>query len=305
VEQVPVRVPLPGGGVLVAEWLRVSQPGPAVVVVHGAGGSSESPYAVRTARAFARRGFHVLRVNLRGSGLGAGQANEVYHGGLTDDLELYRAFLEQQPEVTRIGWIGFSLGGHALLRWAGRWGDDVPASTLGVVAVSAPLDLAAAAAAFREGRRSIYEAFMMRGLVNNARALVRRAPHRLLFDERDLSRMKIVQEFDGTVVASLWGFQSAEDYYRRASCVSLLHRVRAPTLCVYAKDDPFVSYEASVTDAMERASDAVRFQITEHGGHVGFTERFRDLRGDSFAAREAASFFDELLASEEREILLP
>ena len=53
------------------------------------------------------------------------------------------------------------------------------------------------------------------------------------------------------------------------STVIYLARITAPTLCISALDDPFLPPEA-VTRARAEASPAVRFVVTQNGGHVGF-----------------------------------
>src|SRR5690349_14841333 len=91
---VPLRRPLPRGtrselvdiafddGTLVAACTWLPHPAPAVIVIHGTSGSSEDAYVVRASRALVRAGFHAVRLNQRGTGLGQGRAKRLYHGGL-------------------------------------------------------------------------------------------------------------------------------------------------------------------------------------------------------------------------------
>ncbi|HEX9203389.1 MAG TPA: alpha/beta hydrolase, partial [Vicinamibacteria bacterium] len=67
------------------------QPGPrshspALLTVHGLGGSDASPYVVSTGRLAFARGWHVLRMNMRGAGDGEALCPRLYDAGLDLDL---------------------------------------------------------------------------------------------------------------------------------------------------------------------------------------------------------------------------
>ena len=72
--------------------LRASwQPGPresrpALLIVHGLGGSDRSSYMVSTGRYAHARGWHVIRMNMRGSGDGEALCPLLYNAGLDGDL---------------------------------------------------------------------------------------------------------------------------------------------------------------------------------------------------------------------------
>jgi predicted alpha/beta-fold hydrolase len=48
----------------------------------------------------------------------------------------------------------------------------------------------------------------------------------------------------------------------------LLNRIAKPTLIIHAKDDPFMDHH--VIPKPENLPSQVEYQLTEHGGHVGF-----------------------------------
>ena len=54
---------------------------PALLVVHGLGGSDASPYVVSTGRLAWARGWHVVRMNMRGSGDGEALCPLLYNAG--------------------------------------------------------------------------------------------------------------------------------------------------------------------------------------------------------------------------------
>src|SRR5262245_54619857 len=67
------------------------QPGPhadrpALVLIHGLGGSDASAYMVSTGRHAYARGWHVVRMNMRGAGDGEAHCLRLYNAGLDTDL---------------------------------------------------------------------------------------------------------------------------------------------------------------------------------------------------------------------------
>src|SRR5689334_22411369 len=55
-----LRLPIPGGALHGEAWWHREGERPAVIVIHGVGGSSASKYVVRAAVALHRAGFHVV-----------------------------------------------------------------------------------------------------------------------------------------------------------------------------------------------------------------------------------------------------
>jgi predicted alpha/beta-fold hydrolase len=95
-------------------------------------------------------------------------------------------------------------------------------------------------------------------------------------------------EYDGRVVAPLYGFRSAADYYERASSRPFLARIRVPTLVIHADDDPFMVPAAVPTPG--ELSPAVTLELTRGGGHVGFVAGRRPGRPDYWLFRRIPEF---------------
>jgi predicted alpha/beta-fold hydrolase len=254
--------------------LRASwQPGsredrPAVVLVHGLGGSDSSTYVLSTGVLAFRRGWHVVRMNMRGSGDGEELCPLLYNAGLDGDL---LATLEQVSRlVPRVAVVGFSLGANLALLAAGRRRKDVPGAVTAVAAVSAPLDLSACADALERRDNHLYQRYFM-GMLTAAYR--RRHLHRPdLFPAGREEGLLTVREYDDRITAPFGGYQGAADYYARSSAGPHLASIALPTLVLSAADDPMIPV-ASV----ERwpVAPSVRREITPTGGHVGFVARSR------------------------------
>jgi pimeloyl-ACP methyl ester carboxylesterase len=99
-------------GVKLAGWYKPPANGAVILLLHGAGGSREDtlPYA----EMLSRHGYGVLAVDQRGHGASGGKTNQLGWQG-TKDVGAAIQYLESRPEVERIGGLGISMGGEALL----------------------------------------------------------------------------------------------------------------------------------------------------------------------------------------------
>jgi predicted alpha/beta-fold hydrolase len=251
------------------------QPGPrearpALVVVHGLGGSDTSAYVLSTGTLAYARGWHVLRVNMRGAGDGEALCARLYHAGLDDDL---LAVLHHAAAlVPRLAVVGFSLGGNLTLLAAGRRRAELPPAVRALAAVCAPLDLAACADALERPDNSLYEYYFMRSLVAAYRRRQAMLPD--LYEAGRERRVRSVRAFDERITAPYGGYRDAADYYARSSSGPWLASIDRPTLILNAADDPMVPV-ASTQHWPLPASGVVTREVTSTGGHMGFVGRAR------------------------------
>lgn len=301
-ERGPIPLPDRDGepqGQLLAQvfWqARTLGPRPAVVVIHGVGGSSESRYVVRAALALYDAGFHAVRLNLRSAGQGMGLARGLYHAGLTEDLDATVRDLAKDPRVSRVGLLGFSLGGNLALKAAGEWGTSpsgAPPGLAAVVSVSAPTNLDVVGKGLERHRAYVYRHHILRSLAEQARRFKTLWPSRAPYDLGELGRARTLRRYDDLVVAPMYGFADAGAYYAASSSGPFLPQVRVPTLALHADDDPLVP-GATVRPDLVHASKAVQVVVSARGGHVGWvTGLGRDHWHRTWALRRAIDFFGE------------
>jgi len=232
-----------------------------LLVVHGLGGSSESPYVRRAAAAAAERGWSCLRIDLRGAD---GRGEDVYHAGLCSDpiAALREASLARYARVLVLG---YSLGGHVTMRLAIEGGDP---RVRAVVAVCAPLDLDATSRAFDRRRVWIYRSHVLRALKATVQSVVARHGD-VGWDLPAVMRVKTIRDWDAKVVVPRHGFADVDDYYARASAGPRLHELAIPALYIGATFDPMVPAFA-VQPALARANELLEVRWIDRGGHVGF-----------------------------------
>ncbi|MEM6289663.1 MAG: alpha/beta fold hydrolase [Myxococcota bacterium] len=234
----------------------------AVLLVHGLGGSSQSGYCIALADAAARRGWSSLRIDLRGAD---GSGEDIYHAGLTADLcaALASPALAGQDAIFVVG---VSLGGHVCLRLA----HDVGSRIAGVVAVSAPLDLAASCASIDRRRAWLYRQVVLRSLKASYADVVRRhgTGPRVPAPASIAAGIDTIWGWDDEVVVPRHGFDDVAHYHQSMSVGPLLRDLDVPALYVGSPFDPMVPGHA-VEPSLRAAGDALRVEMLPRGGHVG------------------------------------
>lgn len=258
----------PDGDFVDLDWAAdaVDDARPLLVLFHGLEGSSRSHYAQAFADFARERGIAFVVPHFRGCSGELNQGPRAYHSGDHEEVGWILARLRQRWRGPVLA-VGVSLGGNALLRWAGELGAAAAGAVAAVAAVCSPLDLAAGSRAIGRGfNRFVYTAMFLRSMKPKALAKLRQHPG--LFDAVRLAAARDLYEFDDVFTAPLHGFSDADDYYRRASAKPHLHRIRIPALALNARNDPFVPAE-SLPTADEVGEHVTLWQPPE-GGHVGF-----------------------------------
>lgn len=247
---------------------HASAPGaPLLVLFHGLEGSSASAYAQAFADFAAQRQVAMVVPHFRGCSGELNLAPRAYHSGDFEEIDWVLRRLAAENPTRPLVAAGVSLGGNALLRWAGEMGEQAAPVVRAVAAVCSPLDLAAGGHAIGRGfNRLVYTRMFLRSMV--PKALRKLDQHPGLFDREALLAARDLYAFDNIFTAPLHGFASTDDYWTRASAKPVLPAIRVPALALNARNDPFVP-----ADSLPREG-AVGSQVTlwqpPHGGHVGF-----------------------------------
>ncbi len=238
-----------------------------LILLHGLEGSAAAGYLASFTQAALLRNLGVHRLNMRTCGGTEELCETMYHSGLTSDtLEVIKRLAKRS--IGPIYIVGFSLGGNVALKLAGELG----ATTLlaGVVAISTPIDLAAAVRAIDKPINVLYARRFLERLRGRVRRKSRISPDH--YTETGLDQVKTIWEFDDRFTAPLFGFGTAANYYATQSAINFLPTIRVPTLVITAKDDPLVPFETYRQQVFE-TNPALTLVATERGGHLGFLAR--------------------------------
>ena len=173
----------PDGDFIDVDWLAAAEEAgaPLVVLFHGLEGSSASHYAGALMQALADRGWSGAVPHFRGCSGEPNRLPRAYHSGDSDEIDwVLRRLRALFPQRTIFA-VGISLGGNALLKWAGEQEGAARDVVQAVAGVCAPLDLTAAGLALQQGFSLVYAKRFLVTLKAGAGAKLARFPG--LFDE--------------------------------------------------------------------------------------------------------------------------
>lgn len=260
----------PDGDFVDLDWLSPAPPGaaaaPLLVLFHGLEGSSRSHYAEAFGGFAREHGLGYVVPHFRGCSGELNLGPRAYHSGDYEEVHWILQRLRERHAGPLLA-VGVSLGGNALLRWAGEAGLQAARSADAVAAVCSPLDLAAGGRAIGRGfNRLVYTGMFLRSM--RPKALRKLAQHPGLFDREALLAARDLYAFDNVFTAPLHGFRDTDDYWDRASAKPHLPRIRIPALALNARNDPFVP--AQSLPVPHEAGAWVTLWQPGQGGHVGF-----------------------------------
>ncbi|MBU3008178.1 hydrolase [Cobetia amphilecti] len=266
----------------------LSDDAPLFVLFHGLEGDLSSPYARELLNAAARMGWRPVMMHFRGCGQSPNRLPRAYHSGDTADAYWVLGELGQRyPHAIKVA-CGVSLGANMLLKLVAEQGGD-GLDLAGAIAISAPLDLAASADVLNQGFSRLYQRHLLKGLKAKVAAKLANGPLPISIGAHQLTQLNSFWAYDNEVTAPLHGFTSASDYYTRSSAGRLLSEIELPTLILQSLDDPFMPRDLFAR--FHQPSEAVRIELSERGGHVGFVE-WRRGRLSSWLARRVSQQLD-------------
>lgn len=239
-----------------------------ILFLHGLEGSDEAGYIQSFAQSALERGFGVHRKNMRTCGGTEELCETMYHSGLTEDTHfIAQRLLERFGAPIFV--VGFSLGGNVALKLAGELGEtDLLA---GMCAVSTPIDLARCVRQLDRPQNFLYARRFLSRLQARVRRKNQLSPATYSLD--GLESVQTIWEFDDRFTAPLFGFGTAENYYRTQSSRNYLEKIRIPTLIIAAKDDPLVPFAMYEEHPGFRSNPALQLIAPEFGGHLGFLSK--------------------------------
>jgi predicted alpha/beta-fold hydrolase len=266
-----------------------------VILVHGLEGSSQSNYIISTAQKLIKKGFSVLRMNIRNCGGTSHLSETLYNAGLSDDVKKIIDYFIDKYDYKNIFACGFSLGANTVLKMAGEYSSNYPKELKGVVAISPPLDLSESSEAIVLPRNMIYDDHYRKRLIKTYKNKKKFYPDNI--DVGILKKIKNLKDFDDYITGPSFGYKNAEEYYRLNSSLKFLPDVNVSTLIIQSKDDPIIPFNSTIK-AINLNNENIHFLITEYGGHVGFINSFSASKNDidrRWAENRVVEFVEEVL----------
>jgi uncharacterized protein len=257
------------------------------IISHGLEGNSKARYVRGMVRALSEAGYQVVAWNMRGC---SGELNTLvpsYHSGFTQDLSAIITHARSLTGISKAVLIGFSVGGNLTLKLLGELAERARETISAAVTFSVPSNLGSSAEVLARPYNRIYMQMFLRSLCTKLRAKELRTPG--VLDLSGIEKIKTFREYDSRFIAPLFGFESAEDYWKRASSEPFIPAIRVPTLLLTSRDDPFLDPQTLPVTYAEN-SEYFYLEISEYGGHVGFMNSVP--WGEFYSEQRAVSFLE-------------
>ncbi len=247
--------------------LHPNTPQPALLLLHGLEGSSQSRYAQAITQHFLSLGWLVAVAHFRGCSGFPNRLARAYHSGDSEEIAFILDTVQQRAPMAKWHAVGVSLGGNALLKKLGETPESF-AWLAAAAAVSAPLDLVAAGNHLSDNlfNREVYSRHFLRTLKPKVLEKSRRFPG--VIDVMRINQARDLRDFDNAYTAPMHGFKDAADYWQQSSSKPWLKSIRTPTLVLNARNDPFLPEQ--VLPGPDYGSPSVVFHQPAQGGHVSF-----------------------------------
>ena len=262
---------LPDGDFVDLAWTEVPEINntkPIIVLLHGLHGSQQSHYIKSMFNALKQQGWIAVLIHFRGCSGRPNRLAHSYHSGYIDDITYFTEHLQKRYSQCKFAIIGYSLGGNVLAKYLAEIKNS---PYVCATIICAPLHLASCSKKINNGSSKIYQKYLMDLLKHTTEEKINAGliTHISL---NELKQLKTMHDFDDKITAQLNGFSNAEHYYQESSGVYVLPKITKPCLILHAKDDPFLSHNVIISEIMkvQHLPNNIRFEISDHGGHVGF-----------------------------------
>ncbi|WP_178988170.1 YheT family hydrolase [Winogradskyella schleiferi] len=264
------RITLPDTDFLDLDWSYAQQNSNKVIILlHGLEGNAQRPYITGTAKHFNENGIDACAVNFRGC---SGEPNLLfrsYHSGATEDLDAVVKHILSKNIYDDIYIKGISLGANMALKYVGE-GNDIPNEIKAVIAISTPCNLKGSCDELLSLKNRHYAIRFLNHLKDKLKPKLIQYPKNI--SVTDFKEIKTLIDFDDVYTAKAHGFESALDYYEKASCLQFLPNIKVPSLIINALNDSFLSTACyPVKEAKHNPN--LYLEMPKYGGHVGFIDK--------------------------------
>jgi predicted alpha/beta-fold hydrolase len=281
----------PGSKILArCHWQPDRRRAPALVLIHGLEGSSESGQLRGIAERACAAGFSAIRLNLRNCGGTESLSPTLYNSGQSNDARAVLRELIERDEISAVFFAGYSLGGNIVLKMAGELGSQAPAQLRGVCAICPTVDLSSCVDRCALPCNRITQWYFVRSLKKRLQRKKKLFPD--LYKLDGLDRVRTIRNFDKLITAPHFGFRDAADYYHQSSALRSAANISVPALILAAADDPLVPPDTFAAPAIA-ANSSIRVSVQSYGGHCAFISA--DAKERYWAEARVVEFCREII----------
>ena len=251
---------------------------PLVIALHGLTGGSYENYI----RSFFKKiteepfNFDALVLNSRGCAGHTLTSPQLFCGIWTNDIRyLINEHIRPNWPNKRIYLIGFSLGGAVLANYLAQEGDDLYENIKFASVLGTPWNFENSMSKLHSNilGNYVYSPTLCSNLISltekhaEGHLQAHRVVQNFKANKNDLNLTK-VNDFDEYFTSNMFGFNNVYEYYRMASPIQRLYKVRVPLLILDSLDDPITG--SSLPHGDLKSNPFLTMVTTTMGGHLGW-----------------------------------
>jgi predicted alpha/beta-fold hydrolase len=258
-----------------------------VIITHGLEGDSTRHYVTGMAKIFSTIGYDALGWNCRSCSGEMNRLARFYHHGDANDLRRVIQYAIETYGYDEIVLVGFSMGGSLTFRAIAEQPEQVPIQVKKAIGFSVPCSLKGSVDALSAKENKIYLNRFLRKLGEKIKLKASLFPGQI--DATGYDQIQSFIEFDNRYTAPLHGYDSALDFYEKASVGPLLNQVKIPSLIVQAMNDSFLLPNCMPISTAQQ-NPYLFLEMPNNGGHCGFM-----IKGKSYtwAEKRAIEFVND------------
>ena len=172
----------------------------------------------------------------------------------------------------------------------GEYADVISSKIKGAIATSVPIDITSSELEMDKLKNKLYIEEFLKTIRLKVLEKSYKFPDFKL-DKEKLFKASRFKHLEKLYTVPVFGFESPEDYWLKASSKPYLPKITKPTLLINAQDDSFLASECF---PYEEAGDSDTFflEVTKYGGHVGFISTFKQYES-RWLEKRISRFIDE------------
>ena len=239
---------------------------PILIIFPGLTGCIDDPYVINIANeCITKGGFNTCIYQMRV--LSEKLKVEKKYLFLIDDIdEALDEIRKAYGESINIYGIGFSYGANQLVKYLGQK-NYKKKKINAAVSISNPYEFIISS---RLGLNKLYNRMLLMFL-QKVVVKTRKNLEIINLDVDFILKTNDLKDFDDFYTAKIFGFKSADGYYRSVSSVNEMSNINVPLLCISAKDDQ-ICFEESIPYDDIKLNPNIALLHTSHGTHSAFIE---------------------------------
>lgn len=204
----------------------------ALIILHGLTGGSEANYIRDIIVEFSKiEKLKIVVVNYRGVSDSPLLTPYAYHFGDYTDLKTALEYIRERYPHLRTYALGTSMGANIFSNLLANC-SEFNSYIKGFISVSNPFN---AYEIEKRNRHGLLNYFLLKN--KKEYLLKHKEAFEQIFDISKLMNFRLYRDLDEALTCRIYGFNSADEFYHKASCHSKLHKLKVPSIFFNSRDD--------------------------------------------------------------------